>query len=207
MSIHTLDYYNQNSEQFINDTVSANMQDAYHLFLDAIKNANPKRDNQELRILDLGCGSGRDLKYFKSLGFDADGIDGSSEMVRIAKEYCGAEVREVLFEDFHEFNAYDGIWSCASLLHIKKEQLPKIFISIMEALRENGILYCSFKYGVFQGDRNGRYYTDLNEEEFQKITVCVPEMKTIKMWISSDVRPSREDEKWLNALMRKENHE
>ena len=207
MSIHTLDYYNQNAEQFISDTVSANMQDAYHLFLDAIKDANPKRDNQELRILDLGCGSGRDLKYFKSLGFDASGIDGSSEMVRIAREYSSAEVREVLFEDFHESNAYDGIWACASLLHLQKEQLPEVFVSIKEALRENGILYCSFKYGMFQGDRNGRYYTDLNEEEFQRITSCVSELKIIKMWISSDVRPNREDEKWLNVLMRKENHE
>ena len=81
---------------------------------------------------------------------------------------------------------------------------------IERALKDNGILYVSFKYGTFEGERNGRYFTDMTMERLEDCLKEASEMnggrelKVIESRITGDVRPGRENEKWLNVILRKE---
>ena len=103
---------------------------------------------------------------------------------------------------------YDGIWACASLLHVPSAGLPDIFRRMLTALKPGGIIYASFKYGTFEGDRNGRRFTDFTEETFAAFLRHFPELTPEDQWISADVRPGRESEKRLNVILRKRsNHE
>lgn len=191
----TIDYYNRNSEAFRVDTQKASLSEIQQEFTALI------RPNG--RILDFGCGSGRDYFAFLKQGFAAEAIDGSEEMCRIASEYANAPVMNVRFEEFEAKDAYDGIFACASLLHLNSEKLPYVLSSLLDALHEDGILYCSFKYGDYEGFRNGRYFLDLNEESLKRVVSQFPEAGIIRMWVTEDVRKERKGEPWLNALIRK----
>ena len=74
--------------------------------------------------MDAGCGSGRDSKVFIDSGSEVIAFDGSAEMAKIASEFLGREVLNILFKDMNFYEEFDGIWACASLLHIPKAQLP-----------------------------------------------------------------------------------
>ena len=112
------------------------------------------------------------------------------------------------FSIFHlsdAVNEYNGIWACSSILHLPKKELRSVLQKMCIALKDNGMIYTSFKYGNFAGDRNGRYFTDFIEDSFQKIIADISELKIEDCWITSDVRPGRDEEKWLNLLLRKSN--
>ena len=109
----------------------------------------------------------------------------------------------MLFEELDEQNQYDGIWTCASILHMPEKELPGIFCKMHQALKKNGLLYTSYKYGTFEGERNGRYFTDFTEEKFTDFIGQVSEFRIEKMWITGDVREGRGDERWLNILLRR----
>lgn len=105
------------------------------------------------------------------------------------------------FQDLNFDNEFDGVWACASLLHVEKGELPDILVKITKALKGGGILYVSFKYGDFSGERNGRFFRDLNDESFEALIVDIPELVLREKYISMDVRPGRENENWLNAIV------
>ena len=191
----TIKYYNDNACRFNNDTVDADLTQVQDMFLDYLQ--------KEAYILDFGCGSGRDTKYFLSQGFQVDAIDGSVEMCRIASEYTGITVKHMYFHELNEVNKYDGVWACASILHLPYEEMKIVLCQVYAALKENGILYTSFKYGEYEGIRNGRYFTDMNEQKLHKILQEIKVFEVLELWITSDVRPGREDEKWLNMILRK----
>jgi SAM-dependent methyltransferase len=151
--------------------------------------------------LDFGCGSGRDAKYFLDKGYDVDAIDGSKEFCRLASVYTGITVKQMLFQELASVNEYDGIWACASILHLQKDDLILVLHKMATALKNTGVIYASFKYGTFFGERQGRYFTDFNEERLTEILALVPELQYREFWISSDVRPDRSDEKWLNVIL------
>ena len=77
------------------------------------------------------------------------------------------------------------------------------FIKMARALTSHGILYTSFKYGTAEGERNGRYFTDMTEEKMDKLLKDVNSFDILEMWVTSDVRPGRAEEKWLNMILRK----
>lgn len=191
----TIDYYNRNSEAFRADTQKASLSEIQQEFSRLV------RPNG--RILDFGCGSGRDYLAFLEQGFQAEALDGSEAMCRIASEYAKAPVMNVRFEEFNVRDVYDGIFACASLLHLSSETLPEVLASLLGALHDDGILYCSFKYGDYEGVRNGRYFLDLNEESLKRILSQFPKAEIIRIWITEDVRKERKGESWLNALIRK----
>lgn len=153
-------------------------------------------------ILDFGCGSGRDTKYFLEKGYQVTATDGSAELCRLASEFTGIKVKEMLFQELDAINQYDGIWACSSILHLPKKELLPVIWKMCEALKDNGIIYTSFKYGDFEGERNGRYFTDFTEKTFQEVIEKVPKLTIEEYWITSDVRPGRGEEKWLNLLLR-----
>ena len=191
----TLQYYEENAESFIAGTIEADMNDARQRFL---KELPPKA-----YILDFGCGSGRDTKAFLDAGYIVDAVDGSPELCRIASVYTGIQVKEMLFQDLHAEKAYDGIWACASILHLPKPELSEIIKRIAEALKAGGVLYTSFKYGTFEGMRNGRYFTDFTEDTLKVFWSDFPSLPIITTWLTQDVRTGREEEQWINLLARR----
>lgn len=154
-------------------------------------------------ILDFGCGSGRDAKYFLDKGYQVDATDGSAELCKLASEYTGICVKQMLFEELDECEKYDGIWACSSILHLDKRALKDVLKKMAAALKANGVIYTSFKYGDFEGERNGRYFTDFTLETFGEYMQEVPELQMEEYWITGDVRPGRGEEKWLNLILRK----
>jgi len=191
----TLTYYNQNAQAFISHTQTINFQDTQERFLSHLHPGSI--------ILDFGCGSGRDTRYFLSRDFQVDAIDGSEELCRLASQYTGIPVRQMLFQDLDCRDTYDGIWACASILHLRMEELTDVFRRMIPALHEEGILYVSFKLGNFRGERNGRYFTDFDESGFRKYAEQFPELTIRDLWITADVRPNREEEQWLNIILQK----
>ena len=195
MKAKTIEYYNENVSKFVNDTQDVVFCATQDLFLSYL--------NEGDSILDLDCGSGRDTKYLLSKGYKVDATDGSEEICKVASDYTGINVKCLLFNELDEIDKYDGIWACASILHLDRDDLIDVFHRIARALKDNGILYTSFKYSEFEGMRNGRYFTDFTLESFNEFQTNIPEFIIEKKWITRDVRAGREDEKWLNLIMRK----
>ena len=192
----TLEYYNEKSDLFAEDTVDlefSSIQDSFLKYLEP-----------ESLILDFGCGSGRDSRYFMSKCFNVEAIDGSKEMVKIASKVTGLPVKQMMFNELDENERYDGIFACASILHVPFKELPDIIARLKKAVKKNGYIYVSFKYGDYEGYRNGRYFTDLNEERFNSLLEEVKGLTVIEETITSDARKGREDEKWLNVILRKD---
>ena len=191
----TLEYYNKKAHEFVNNTVSVNFTDTQDLFLEYLP--------ENGYILDFGCGSGRDTKYFKEKGYKIEAIDGSEELCQIASEYSGIKVECMLFQDLNENDQYDGIWACASILHLSKTEMKDVFKKMIRSLNKNGIIYTSFKYGEFEGMRNDRYFSDFTEKTFQEYIINIEGVELEKQWVTADVRPDRGEEKWLNIILRK----
>ena len=155
-------------------------------------------------ILDAGCGSARDAKAFKTQGFKVTAIDASSELVKIATQYLGQPVELKTFQQINDINFFDGIWCCASLLHVPFDELDSVLTKLSTALKPNGVLYVSFKYGepkTTPREHNGRQFTDLNETSLNNLLANQKELQLNKTWITDDRRARREGEKWLNAII------
>lgn len=192
---NTLGYYDDHAYEFFENTVNVEFDTTQEHFL--------KKLTKGACILDFGCGSGRDTKYFMEQGYSVEAVDGSKELCRIASEYTGIEVKNMFFQQLSEVNRYDGIWACSSILHLSIDDLADVMKKMVIALKENGIIYTSFKYGTFAGERNGRYFTDMTEESFSEILREIEGLEVQEQWITSDVRPGREEEKWLNLILQK----
>ena len=191
----TIEYYNQNADMFARGTRLVDFTIVQERFRKMLPVGS--------RILDFGCGSGRDTKYFLEKGYQVAATDGSAELCRLAGSFTGIKVKEMLFQELDEIGVYDGIWACSSILHLPKQELLPVIRKMCDALKDNGVIYTSFKYGDFEGERNGRYFTDFTEDTFDKFIKVIQELTIEEEWITSDVRPGRGEEKWLNLILRK----
>lgn len=192
----TIQYYDQNANDFVENTRNVD----FHVIQDEFLGKLP----EGAAILDLGCGSGRDTKYFLEHGYHVNAIDGSAELCALASEYTGIPVRCLLFQEWNEREAYDGIWACSSLLHLSYGELDDVLYRIENALRPQGILYMSFKHGVFEGERNGRYFLDFTEEKMDQLLKNHTGLRLLRSFHTEDVRPDRKEE-WLNLFLQKIN--
>ncbi|STY72329.1 tellurite resistance protein TehB [Megamonas hypermegale] len=191
----TINYYDTNAKEFVEGTLNVDFKATQDKFINKL----PAKGY----ILDFGCGSGRDTKYFLAKDFNVDAIDGSIELCKIASEYTNIKVRHMYFNELSIVNKYDGIWACSSILHLSLDDLVDVFKRMSKALKDEGIIYTSFKYGDFSGERNGRFFTDMTEDSFAKLIANVDNLKVEEQWITADVRPQRGNEKWLNLILRK----
>lgn len=135
-----------------------------------------------------------------------DACDGSEHICAIASEKTGIAVKHMLFSELHGKAKYDGIWACSSILHLPKDELAEVFWRMVQAVKPGGFLYVSFKYGTYEGERNGRHFTDFTEENFRDFLekdVRIKELSLEELWVTNDARPKRQDEKWLNAILRR----
>ena len=191
----TLAYYNQTAEEFASGTRVLDMSDTRSRFASHLPSG--------ALILDFGCGAGRDTKAFLEAGFRMEATDGSEELCTLASEHTGIVVRKMLFSELDAVDRYDGIWACASILHLPKTELADVLRRIETALKPGGVLYTSFKYGDFEGVRKGRYFTDFTEETLKKFWSQETSMKVFDQWITQDVRPGREEERWTTKPINK----
>jgi SAM-dependent methyltransferase len=190
----TKDYYEKNAEAFIQSSLTIEMKPIYEKFIPLLTVGG--------KILDAGCGSGRDSLFFKKQGFSVTAIDNNEKFVAFTREYAGVEAYCLAFNELIYNNEFDGIWACASLLHLNKDDLAETLKRFAKALKPGGISYMSFKYGDFSGDRNGRTFTDLNQDNFTVMLKNIPALKIIETWITGDQRQERAEEKWFNVLAR-----
>ena len=179
--VNTLSYYDDKAKEFCENTINADVSPQRDRFLGYL----PK----DASILDFGCGSGRDTKAFSDLGYEVEAIDGSLELCKVASEYTGIKVKNMLFQELDDVDRFDGIWACSSILHLSKVELKPVLKKMVVALKKGGVIYTSFKYSDFEGERNGRYFSDFTEESFKEYIADCPEITIIDSWITSDVRP------------------
>ena len=157
----TLAYYNTHAQSFTQSTLNVDFTAIQNKFLDKLPAG--------AFILDFGCGSGRDTRYFLDQGYHVEAIDGSEELCRLAGEYAGIEVKCMLFQELQDTDRYNAVWACSSILHLTYDELITVLEKIARALKDKGLLYTSFKYGTEEGERNGRYFTDMTEEKLLKL--------------------------------------
>ena len=187
----TIGYYDANADKFIADTANVEFGALQRTFASMLPAGG--------RILDLGCGSGRDSLAFLNAGFQVDAVDGSVQMVEAASKLTGLSVAHALFADYEPQHEYDGIWACSSLLHVPAEELPGTIAKYAAALKPGGTFYLSFKLGAHNAMRNGRWFTDLDESSFRTLIDSIDGLEIYRLDTTPDVRPGRQNEKWLNA--------
>jgi len=190
----TIDYYNKHAEEFTASTFEVDMESLYRPFLAELPGGT--------RILDVGCGSGRDTLAFKKKGYHVDAIDYSEELVKKASRLTGIPIKLKSFYEVNDYEAYDGIWACASLLHCERTRLKEVIGKLLSALKPNGMLYMSFKYGNGDRQKDGRQFTDLDEVQAKALLGQFDRVQQIQQWITIDQRPERQ-EKWLNLIWKK----
>ena len=188
----TLQYYNETAPTFVQGTITADLSKLHRRFLKLLP--------IQAHILDLGCGSGRDSKAFIDAGYQVTAMDGSEGCCKLAGDYIGQPVLCQTFDELDFDAAFDGVWACASLLHVPYAELTGIFRKVARALRPGGYLYASFKYGDFEGERNGRYFTDLDEGRLAAVMQPVAGLTIVETFVTGDVRDGRGGEMWLNVI-------
>ena len=187
-----VEFYNLNASQFAADTTNVDMSALYARFL-------PKLPPDGI-ILDAGCGTGRDSRFFLAKGFTVCAFDASTEMVRLARELTGLDVRLSTFLSYQSDIHFDGIWACASLLHIAEAELAVTFNHLGSLLKSRGVLYCSFKLGSGEVQRDGRCFTQMTADRLG-VVLSDTRLKIAEYWVTADARPGRKHEQWLNALL------
>jgi SAM-dependent methyltransferase len=194
-SDRTTDYYERNAAAFARDTSSLDISDLYREFLPLVPTGG--------KILDAGCGSGRDSVYFKQQGFSVTAFDASGEAAQIASRAIGQPVNVMTFLDVKSIEEFDGIWACASLLHVPQTQMDEALSCLSRSLKVGGVIYVSFKYGECEGERSGRFFNDYDETKPTTLLNKHPELNSRKVWQTRDRRPSKPNTRWLNAILKK----
>ena len=187
-------YYDENAEAFFADTVTARADTLYEFFTKQLPAGG--------RILDAGCGSGRDALAFRQAGFAVTAFDASAQMVRLASRHAGLAVIQMRFEDVDWRERFDGVWACASLLHVPRSDLPVMVGKLVATLVQGGVMFASFKYGTEERDHRGRRFTDLDEPGLEALFDGAG-LRVIDLFTSNDARPGREHERWVSAVGRK----
>ncbi len=191
----TVKYYDDNADVFVAQTVKADVTDLYAPFLSKLP--------EHARILDAGSGSGRDTKAFRDMGHDVVAIDASEEMVRATRRLSDGPAIHSTFLGYLDDDHFDGIWACASLLHVPSADLPMTLDHLSGLLRDGGWMFVSFKIGDNEEVRNGRFFNDMDVERLDAAVDAIQRLSVANTWETDDVRPERH-EQWLNALMQKD---
>lgn len=189
----TTRYYTENAQAFFADTVAVSMDSLYARFLPHIPPGG--------HILDAGCGSGRDTLAFLQKGYRVTAFDASPTLAALAERHTGQPVQVLRFQDLAWRREFDGIWACASLLHVPAADLPEALGRLALALRLGGVLYASFKYGRGEREHRGRNFTDFDEAGLRTLLGKVPDLTERETWTTEDLRPGRAAERWLNTLL------
>lgn len=191
----TRKYYEENSKSYFYTTYYNLPESLYKHFLSYIPEGGS--------IIDLGCGSGRDSKYFFEHKYLVEALDESTELCKIVKENLAIKVINDSIQNWEPENMYNGIWACASLLHLKIEDLFNSFNKIVKCIKENGVIFVSVKSGIETGYQpDGRYYTNFTEDLLENILRENQRLHLEKLWYTNDIY-NRYDFKWMNFILKK----
>jgi len=188
-------YYNDNAARYFAQTVDVEMAPLRERFLALVGPGG--------HILDAGCGSGRDSLAFKNEGFRVTAIDASHRLAELASAHIGQAVQVLRFQEVDWTDAFEGIWACASLLHVPKSELPGVLGRLCRALKHSGAMYVSVKYGKGEHAVGNRLFTNLDESGLYELVQQAAPLEVVEVWTSPDRRSGRSNEQWLNALLRK----
>jgi hypothetical protein len=130
-------------------------------------------------------------------------MDASASMAELASRFIGRPVLRQSFDQVRFRERFDGVWACASLLHVPKRSLPKVLKRLGTPLKVGGVMYASFKLGEGEAVRGGRLFNDYDEGSFTDLLRSCPVLGTLEVWRTADLRPDRDDVTWLNVLLRK----
>jgi SAM-dependent methyltransferase len=189
-------YYDTHADEVCKNTVGMDMSELYVPFLREIPPG--------AKILDAGSGSGRDSAFFIRKGYQVLSIDGSSEMVAATSKLTGEPALLMRFDEVAFDADFDGIWACASLLHVARQDLARTLARIVRALKPGGVLYLSFKYGDSERIEGGRFFTNMDEVSFGQLLATQPELESLRVWVIDDFRDDRRGgRRWFNAIVRR----
>ena len=192
---NTLDYYEKHGKEYAEKTRKVDMSEACEIFLSYL--------DPEARILDLGCGSGRDSRYFLDQGYKVTSVDGSVALCAIASKETGQKVLLKTFDQIDYKEEFDAVWASASLLHVKKSDMAEIYGRVRRALVEGGIFFVSYKLGTGETEEEGRHFSYYSEEDVDTLFGPESGFRVLEYWISEDTIPGREGLQWLNILAAK----
>ena len=188
-------YYDAHAKEYAELTVKADMSQAYNRFLVYLPAG--------AGILDAGCGSGRDSLCFMKKGYAVTMLDASEGMCKCAEELTGRKALCMPFADIVFADQFDGIWACASLLHVSEIELETVLAKFHRALKRDGVLYASWKYGVAERCDGERFYCDMTEEKLQNVLARAGLFNCLECWVAEDSLPSGREQKWLNVMLGK----
>jgi SAM-dependent methyltransferase len=191
--VDTIGYYDWHAADFAVQTAGLDLEPVYRRFLRHVRPGG--------HILDAGCGTGWDALAFARRGHAVVAFDASAAMVRQARAHVGdqAEVHHLRFQDLRWQDAFDGVWTCASLLHVPARFFSGVASLLAAALRPGGTWCMSFKPGTTQRVNEGRLFVDHTEDSLRSATAAIP-VVIAKTWISHNLRSDRRHEQWLNAI-------
>ncbi len=192
----TINFYNAQAKQYVAETLDLDVSNIRNLFLDFL----PKGSH----ILDLGCGSGRDSRFFLDHGYSVTAIDASSELAKYASEVIGKTVENRSFQELDYSETFDGIWACASLLHCPKSDMHAVIQRMTKALKPSGMIYMSFKYGEGERvDERGRFFSDYTEANISRTIAEHADLQIVEIFTES--KPLRGGfQTWLNVFAKKQ---
>lgn len=189
----SIEYYSQNASEYFEKTVNIDLQNDWERFMEHLPEGGS--------VLDLGCGSGRDSEYFISQGFDVTAMDASEEMCDLASIHIGQDVLNLTFDEIDFDEVFDGIWACASLLHVPGDKMDDIMGKVVKSLKPNGVLFMSFYYGDYEGMRDGRYYKDYRTKAIKDLFANLEDMDIIEIYKEED--GTKPEKSWICVLSRK----
>ena len=188
----TLDYYDRNADAFTTRTINDDLSAEYDAFLEHLAPG--------AHILDAGCGSGRDVRHFLNKGHQVTAFDGSIEMARRATDYTGLSVAHLRFEDIEYDAKFDGIWACATLLHVPRSELPQTLTRLARGLKPDGTLYMSMKHGDDEQCIEGRHFTFVDEATLKTLLDECPELTLLRIWSSTEHYDDGSSQVWVHGL-------
>ena len=187
-------YYESNAERYAAETLSADMSEQYQSFLPLLK--------KRAKILDVGSGSGRDAYYFQRHGYEVTALEPSKNLCREIRKGFSGEIVCSDIQSYQPMERYDGIWACASLIHLQEEEILCFFKKMDMYLSDNGIVYASGKCGISTGEvADGRFFLEFTEQLVEKILTVNKQLQLEQLWYTEDVR-GRRGFRWLNVVLR-----
>lgn len=191
----TLEFYERNAEDYFRATVGIDMTVPRERFAKLL--------SPGARVLDAGCGSGRDARVFHEMGFQVTAFDASPRLVALARAHTGLPVEVRTFQEVAWREAFDGLWASASLLHVPRVELPSILSRLRDALTPGGLWHMSFKHGAGEREVDGRRFTDLDERTAEALVAGVGGLEVVWMGVEPSRKPQALDERWLILLCRR----
>lgn len=190
----TLDWYRAHAAQFAADADAVDLSALRAEFLARLPGG--------ARVLDVGCGSGRDAVAFQRAGCAVTAMEPTEALARYAEAALGRAVRREMVQELDESEAYEGVWCCASLLHVPTEALAEVMARLGRALVVGGVLYVSFKRGEGERVVEGRFFHD---ETAASLTARLEAagLAVLRVWETPDARPAQAGMWWVNGLARR----